>query len=333
MVRMSDVARAAGVSISTVSHVVNDTRRVAPETRRAVLAAIERTGYSPNTIARALATGGTTSIGVAISAVSNPYFGDLVHAIELEASRAGYTLLFGDTHDEPDQELRIVHALRQRRVDGMLVAPTGGSDGAALRYLAAQSIPVVLIDRLASAAFDQVGAESEEPMAGLVGHLAGLGHTRIAMVAGRDGLTTSVERLRGYRLGLARHDLPYRPELVVGGRSEIEPARLAARGLLRLADPPTAIVVGNNSMTIGTMYALREAGLRVPDDVALVAFDDFEWAELFSPRLTTLAQPLHAIGANAVRLLLGRLADPSVPPRTVRLPPELRHRDSCGCRR
>lgn len=331
MVTMADVARVAGVSTSTVSHVINETRKVRAETRDDVLEAIRRTGYTQNTIARALVTASTTSIGLAISVISNPYFGDLVHAIEAEASKAGYTLLLGDTHDEAEQELQIVRALHARRVDGLLLAPSADTTAGTLAQLAAQNIPVVLIDRLASEEFDQVGTENEAPTAQLVKHLASHGHQRIAMVSGLAGLSTTTERIAGYRRGLAENGLNYDPALVVSGGSRPDLAQAAVQTLLALPTPPTALVVGNNAMTIGAMRALREAGLIVPRDLALAAFDDFEWADLFSPRLTTVAQPCLEIGAQAVRLLLSRLADPTLPPRTVRLEPGFMCRESCGC--
>jgi LacI family transcriptional regulator len=189
----------------------------------------------------------------------------------------------------------------------------------------------VLVDRLVPQDFDQVGTENEEPTAVLVEHLAELGHRRIGMVAGLGGLSTSEERLRGYQVGLGRRGLAFDPALVETGASRIEPGREAVFRLLALPDPPTALVVANNLMTIGAMRALRDAGARVPQDVALTSFDDFDWADLFSPRLTTVAQPCYDLGAEAVRLLLARLADPSRPSQTVRLTPRLMHRDSCGC--
>jgi LacI family transcriptional regulator len=331
MVTMADVARVAGVSISTVSHVVNETRKVREETRQQVLNAIHSTGYTQNTIARALATSSTTSIGLAISVTSNPYFGELVHAVESVTSDAGYTLLLGDTHDEAEQELRIIRTLQARRVDGLILAPSADAGAGTLAHLAEQAFPVVLIDRLASADFDQVGTENEAPTARLVGHLIGHGHRRIGMISGLPGLSTTTERVAGYRQGLDEHGVPFDPALVRSGGSRPDLAQAATHALLAAPDAPTALVVGNNAMTIGTMRALREAGLRVPQDVALVAFDDFEWADLFSPRLTTVAQPCQEIGAHAVHALLSRIADPGRPPRTIRLEPQFMRRESCGC--
>jgi LacI family transcriptional regulator len=331
MVTMADVARAAEVSTTTVSHVLNGTRPVSPATVERVRAAIAQTGYSQNTIARALARARTQSLGLAINGLSNPYFTDVIAAVEEEAGRANHTLLLGDTHDDPEHELVIVRALVERRVDGLLLAPSPGAAEHALPYLAAQELPVVLLDRLIEGApLDQIGADNAEPTAGLVDHLAALGHTRIGMVVGTAGLSTTDERVAGYRQGLARNRLPVDDALVVGGGSQRDASRDAALRLLDLPEAPTAIISGNNAMTIGTMRALSERGLRVPDDIALVAFDDFEWADLFAPRLTVVRQPTAELGHRAVRMLLDRLADRSRPPQTVRLPTTFVHRNSCG---
>ncbi len=326
---MAEVARIAGVSTATVSHVLNGTRRVSADTRAAVLDAVAAVDYTPNTAARSLATARTTTIGLALSAISNPYFGELLGGMETEASAAGYTLLLVDPHEDPDYEGRVVRRLRNR-VDGVLLAPSADA-GATLDELAALKVPTVLVDRLVGGGHDQVGTENVEPVAALVAHLADTGHERIGFVAGHAGLTTTVERLEGYRLGMGRAGLPVVPELVVDGDSESEPARRAVIELLALAAPPTAVITANNAMTIGAMQELHARGLRVPEDIALVAFDDFPWADAFHPRLTVIAQPFAEIGREAVRLLLRRMTDPDLPPRTVRLPARFVHRESCGC--
>jgi LacI family transcriptional regulator len=329
---MADVARQAGVSITTVSHVINGTRFVADETRQKVLTAVEDTGYMHNTIARSLVTSSTKSIGLAVSAISNFYFADLVAALESQVRQAGYTLLLIDTHDDPDEELRVVQSLHQRRVDGILLATEARGPGSpSLRYLGELNIPTVLVDRCASSRFDQVGTENIEASAHLVQHLAQLGHRRIGIIAGREGLSTSEERLRGYQLGLARTGLSADPELVGGGHSNAASAEAAVRRLMGLQDPPTALFTANNHMTIGVMRALNALGLRVPEDVALTVFDDFEWASIFRPRLTAIAQPIREIAGQSVKLLLERIVDPNRPPHSVRLKPRFMHRESCGC--
>ncbi|MFF0970607.1 LacI family DNA-binding transcriptional regulator [Streptomyces sp. NPDC003703] len=340
MPTMADVARNAGVSVATVSHVLNGTRPVLPHTRQAVLDAVEQLGYTPNGLARSLVTARTRSIGLAVSAISNPYFTEILQGVEAHALEHGYGLLIADPHDDPAHERKVVQLLHERRVDGMIVAPSARPD-ALVAYLARHAVPTVFLDRLIDAApdtgasgapgFDQVCADSAEPTALLVTHLAGLGHRRIGLVAGLPGLSTTRERITGYRHGLAAAGLPHDERLVVHGDSAADGGHRATDALLSLATPPTALVTANNAMTIGALRALRERGLSVPGDLALCCFDDFDWADLFSPNLTAIAQPGRELGARAVQVLLDRLADPEAPARTVRLPCAFVHRTSCGC--
>ncbi|MEU9393483.1 LacI family DNA-binding transcriptional regulator [Streptomyces sp. NPDC048324] len=343
MATMADVARSAGVSVATVSHVLNGTRPVLPHTRQSVLDAIDRLGYTPNTLARSLVTSRTRSIGLAVSAISNPYFTEILQGVEAAALDAGHGLLIADPHDDPAHERTVVQLLHERRVDGMIVAPSA-EPRELLTYLARHDVPTVFLDRLVEAdaegawaprdgglRFDQICAESAEPTARLVAHLAGLGHRRIALIAGLPGLSTTRERIAGYREGLAAAGLPHDDDLLAHGDSESAGAARATAALLSLAAPPTALVTANNAMTLGALGTLRDRGLSVPDDMALCCFDDFPWADLFSPRLTAIAQPGREIGTQAVRLLLERLAAPDRPARTVRLPCAFVHRTSCGC--
>ncbi|MEV6840910.1 LacI family DNA-binding transcriptional regulator [Streptomyces sp. NPDC051133] len=363
MPTMADVARSAGVSVATVSHVLNGTRPVLPHTRQAVLDAIDALGYTPNTLARSLVTSRTRSIGLAVSAISNPYFTEILQGVEAAALEAGYSLLIADPHDDPVHERKVVQILHERRVDGMIVAPSASPQDL-VGYLRRHAVPTVFLDRVIDAdrvihalggegpgpddparvggaagaalaagvpCFDHVCAEGTEPTARLVTHLAGLGHRRIGLVAGLPGLSTTAERIRGYRDGLAAAGLAHDDCLLVSGNSESAGAEQATAALLGLPDPPTALVTANNAMTIGALRALRRRGLAVPDDIALCCFDDFAWADLFSPRLTAVAQPSRELGAQAVRVLLERLSEPDRTARTVRLPCTFVHRTSCGC--
>nr|WP_314582519.1 LacI family DNA-binding transcriptional regulator [uncultured Pseudomonas sp.] len=331
MVKMEDVARLARVSTSTVSHVLNGTRKVSPETVGAVQQAVRELGYIPNTLARSLARSRTNTIGVAISALSNHYFSETVHAIETECARHGIMMLYVDTHDDPEQELRVVKALHHRRVDGILLAPSSDPAQAASAYLQANAIPTVLVDRLAAEGFDQVGVENRESTRQLVAHLVGHGHRRIAMIAGHRGLSTTEERIDGYRQALSDAGLPFDESLLVNGESNSESARVAASALLALKAPPSAIMAANNLMTIGAMHALRDANIAVPEQMALVGFDDFDWADFFLPRLSVIAQPVQALGERAVQLLLQRIDNPDGTRLSERLGATLRIRNSCGC--
>jgi LacI family transcriptional regulator len=325
---MADVAKLAGVSVTTVSHVINKTRRVSAETADAVQAAITSLDYIPDQVARSIRTGGTRTIGCAISAMSNPYFADVVHGVERAAARAGYSLLLTDTHDEPAGQARAVATLLSRRVDAVVLAPSHDPTSV-IAQVTERKLPIVLIDRLFDAPVDQIGSENVEPTAQLVDHLASLGHRRIGMVAGRAGLATTSERVEGFRLGMRRNKLVASRDLIASG-ANLEAYNVTRRFLSR-PKPPTALVVGSNRMTIGAMRAIRDVNLSVPDNLALVVFDEFEWADLFHPRLTAIAQATADMGERAVEMALTRLADPHLDPRRERLPARFIHRESCGC--
>ena len=278
MTTMADVARRAGVSLSTVSHVINETRYVKPETVEAVRAAVAEMGYTPNTLARSLARSATNSVGIAISAVSNPYFSDIIRAIESECSGLGMTVFLVDTNDQPKKELEVIQALHQRRVDGIILAPCSDSDQSALTYLEENKIPTVLVDRLASRKFDQVGVQNAKAVEQLVDHLVEHGHKKIGMIPGQPGFATTQERIEGFLAGLKRHHIALEEGFLAAGSADLDAAARAAVKLLSRLGRPTALITGNNLATIGTMRGIRRLNLRVPDDVALVGFDDFEWA-------------------------------------------------------
>ena len=330
MATIADVAREAGVSVSTVSHVVNGTRRVSPATARTVKAVIEAVGYRPNVVARSLKTASTQSVGIAISAIANPYFSDIICAIETECARLGMMVFLSDTQDDPARELSVLMAFHQRRVDGVILAPSADPDRRGLAYLRQTRLPCVLVDRTPDPSFDQVGVNNRDAMRALVDHVAGLGHRRIGYIGGHPGFETTLERIVGYRDSLERLGLQFDERYLVTGNASTASAAEATNALLTLAHPPTAIVTGNNMATIGAMRAIRARGLSVPCDISIAGFDDFEWSDCFEPRLTLVAQPCEEIGRRAAFLLMERIAAPFGAPRTVRLNATLKTRDSCA---
>lgn len=334
MVTMSDVATEAGVSLSTVSHVLNKTRKVEAGTYERVVAAISTLGYSHNHLARAVARGGPTqSIGVALSARSNPYFGDVVAAIDGAAAALGSTMLLGETADNPDREYQLVTSLLERRVDGIILACSPTAADRTLPLLARSRTPSVLVDRLhPDVALDQVGTDNAEPTAALVDHLAAVhGHRRIGYLQGLPDLSTTSERLDGFRAGLQRNGCDADPALVVGGDSASAPAQAATVALLALRPAPTAIISGNNAMMLGLLREVRRQDVAVPYDVAVCCFDDVEWADLVAPPVTAVAQDWAAIGQRAVSLLAQRITDPGRDPVVERCATTMRIRSSCGC--
>ncbi|MFI8567073.1 LacI family DNA-binding transcriptional regulator [Rhodococcus sp. NPDC078407] len=328
---MDDVARIAGVSVSTVSHVLNGTRKVNPATRKRVDAAIVEIGYRRNVVARSLAAGRTNTVGLSIAALTNPYFGSLVHAVERRLSEAGYVLILGDSHDEPQSERRVTQSLLDRQVDGMILAPAAGSESSTIPEIVRSGTPLVLIDRMLDLPCDQVGPENEASAYDLTAHLLDSGHRRIAIVRGIAGISSTTERFDGYARALADRGIELDPELILDGRSNVEVAESAVRELMSSPHRPSALVSMNNSMTIGSLKAVRGLGLSIPADLAFVCYDDFEWSDLFEPRLTAAAQDVQTIGRTAADLLLGRIEGHEDAPRSIRVPTTFNHRNSCGC--
>ena len=328
---MRDVAALAGVSVSTISHILNGTRAVPETTRTRVAEAVIAAGYTPNSLARSLKRAETRTIGIAVGDITNPHFTAVVDAAEAAARAHGYCVVLVGIGESAERESEGLTTLMERRVDGLIVSPSADGGGAALDRLRWQTPAIVQIDRLANPACDAVVVENADGARQLVRHLAACGHRRIGMLTGLPGLSSTRERIEGYRAGLQEAGLAFDARLLACGEHSAEPARRATARLLAQTDPPTALFASNNLMTLGAMQALAECQLGIPDDIALVAFDDFAWADQFKPHLTSIAQPCRAIGEAAVRLFLERLANPDLPPRLVRLPVEFRHRDSCGC--
>jgi len=328
---MQDVARRAGVSLSTVSHVVNGTRHVDPETAAEVRRVIEAMAYAPNVLARSLVRSTTNTVGIAISVSTNYYFTDIVAAIERAFAARGQMVLLCDTRDDPETELKVVRALHERRVDGLILAPSADPEQRAIRYLAESKVPSVLVDRLSSKLLDGVGIQNKHAMGQLIDHLAGHSHKRIALVAGQAGFKSTLERVEGFRVAMQRNGLTVDEALVRPANDTVAQAAQSTRELLSMAKRPTAIAAGNNLATIGVMRAVHEAGMRVPQDLALMSFDDFEWADSFEPRLSVIAQPCDLIGQRAAEMLAARIKSPGGPTRSIRLASTLVIRRSCGC--
>lgn len=332
MATIADVARKAGVSVSTVSHVVNGTRHVNKDTIAQVRLAIDSLSFVPNAVARSLARASTDTVGIAISISTNYYFNDIVSSIERACTAIGQLVFLCDTQNDPETELKVVRGFVQRRVDGVILAPSADPENRAIEYLIATKMPFVLVDRLTSEEVDGVCLQNVEAMELLVDHLVGHGHRRIGLITGGPGFKSTLERGEGYVRALKKHGIPVVPELMCEGNATSEEARAAARRLFALKDRPTAIAAGNNLATIGVMKAVQDSALRIPDDLALIGFDDFEWADCFEPRLTVIAQPSDVIGMRAAELLAARIKSPDAPPKSIRLAPTLVIRRSCGCK-
>lgn len=325
-----DVARRAGVSTSTVSHVLNGTRGVSKVLRQRVLDACEELAFEPNVVARSLKTNRSRTLGFVVPDV-NEFFTQILLGVEEVAEASGYSVIFCHSHADPNEELAYLRLLRGRRVDGIILAPTG-TRHADLERLVQSHYPLVLVDRtVPGLGIDLVSVDNEPAAFAAVSHLLQLGHRRIAMITGDMRMSSSEPRVRGYQRALAEAGVPADPTLLVSGEGRTNEGRLAVRQLMSREDRPSALFVANNLMTVGAMMALQEMGLTIPDDVAYVGFDDFDWAAFLRPQLTMIAQPTYEIGRTAAQLVIERIGqDTERPPRRIALGGRLMVRESSG---
>lgn len=304
---MKDVAELARVSVSTVSHVLNGTRKVSEETRVDVLAAVEELSYRPNLLAKGLKTRRTYTMGLLISDIQNPFFTSVVRGVEDVALSRGYHLFLCNTDEDPVRENEYITELTKKRVDGLMVAPSARR-GDHVGRLRDEGVPFVFVDRdVEGVEADVVSVDNRTGMRLIAEHLVALGHRRIAMISGPLDKASGYERHLGLRDALAGLGVGLDDSLVRFGDFRTAGGREGARELLSLPSPPTALVTANNQMTLGALLTVNEMGLRVPDDVSVVGFDDPEWAPLTGPPLTALAQPIYEMGVMAAEMLLDRI--------------------------
>jgi LacI family transcriptional regulator, galactose operon repressor len=309
MATMNDVARVAQVSIATVSHVINSTRFVSPERVERVHAAMRELDYMPDATARSLRVGRTQTLGLVIPDNSNPFFAELARSIEEAGFEAGYTTIFGNSIERPDRERQYVRTLLSKRVDGLIIAPSRTRDRALTTLLRKAKIPIVVVDREgALPGADVVVYDNVDGSRQAAEHLLELGHTDFASVAGPPDLIPAAERLEGFLSALSDAGLTVPEEGVVAADFHFEGGRDATAKLLEGGHPFTALFAANDLMAAGAIRELTARGLSVPRDVSVVGFDDVPLAEMTSPALTTVRQPLQAMGDTAVSVLLSRIA-------------------------
>jgi DNA-binding LacI/PurR family transcriptional regulator len=326
--RIYDVARAARVSIATVSRVANGTAHVGAQTEGRVRRAMERLGYRPHALARGLAARRSHTVGLLITDILDPYFAAIVRGAQERSESAGYAVLLGDASVHTAAEDVLVKRLLERRVDGLIVASSRTTDAYAAQ-LKSEDIPVVCINGRIGQFAHAVQIDHREGARLAIDHLAALGHKRIAHITGPVGVPTRHERLASYRAALKDAGLAYDPALVVAGVTSVPESQAAAGRLLASASPPTAIFAYNDRWAIGAYQAIRAAGLRVAADVSVVGFDDIVMTEWVDPPLTSVSQPRREMGRIAIDLLLSVLAGEDAPELVV-VKPSLAVRGSTG---
>src|SRR6202140_4725596 len=325
-----DVARESGVSVFTVSAVVNKKSHVGKKLLERVESAIRKLNYRPNLIARSLAKQRTHTIGMIVPDIANPFFPMVVRGAEDAAQKHGYNLLLCNSDDNLDKEESAVELLLSKRVDGILLTKAAEDFRPAMRQMIKEmNVPFVLVMRTyPKLTRDAVITDDYQGAYDAVSHLARSGRHRIGLISGPLKVSNAVARWQGFHDSLKAMGLPFEKELIVEGDYRIESGYRAGHALL--SHRPDGIYVANHLMTVGLLKAAEEMGLRCPEDFGLVSFDDYPWLGIFRPRLTTVELPKHQLGSEAAELLIKRITGDASKPVLRKLQPELRIRESCG---
>lgn len=313
---MQDLARAAGTSPSTASRALSGNGYVAADVRARVLAAAERLGYVPDGNARSLRSRTSRAVGVLISDLRNPFYATLAAGIEERLRSAGYHVIVVNNDGAAEAEVEGARTFLAVRVSAAIVTPVSDR---AVRLLMNDGVPVVQADRMVDGlTCDGVLVDNTRAAEEITAHLVGLGHTRIALLIDETAWTTGAGRLAGYRSALRAAGLPMDPQLQVATSFHVEAAHAAAGALLDRRPDVTALFAANNLLAEGAFRALRQRGLRVPDDVSLVAFDDVPWMSMVSPGITTVDQHTDDLGRTCAQLVLDRIAGTAPDRPTIR---------------
>jgi LacI family transcriptional regulator len=325
---IKDVATEAGVSVATVSRTFSGAGRVTPGVRERVVVAAERLRYRPNAVARSLRARNTWTLGLVIPNVVNPFFTRMARVVEDAARDRGYSLVLGNTDEDPDKEAEYLDVMVEKRVDGLLVSPARATSPY-LEEISREGVPIVFLDRyVRELRAPVVRADGRRAVDDLVEYLVGLGHERLAVIAGPPETVPGGERLNAFLDGAGRRGVAVSADWVKVGDFRRESGARAMRELLDMDEPPTAVFAANNLMALGVLQTLRRAGVRVPEDISFASFDDVSWFELVDPPVTAIAQPVAELGALAARTLLDLVEGRE--PESVVLEAELVVRESCA---
>lgn len=331
MASMNEVAKRAGVSIATVSRVLNKSDRVSEETRHKILKAIKELKYQPSRVAKRLRSksGSGNLLGVLIPDIQNPFYVDVLRGIEDVAYKNNYVIIVCNFSQDEKKEIMYLDILESESIDGLIAAPAN-EDDIRLKRIVKNGLPVVCVDRgLNGVDVDLVWVNNEAGAYAAVNHLAKSGYKRIAYIAGLSTIPSTRLRENGYKRALAENNLVFDPQLVVHGNSTHESGVELTEKLLNLKFPPDALFTGNNLITFGALETIHNKKLQIPKDVAIIGFDDMTWAKSLNPPLTAVRQPAYEIGQRAGELLIQRIHDPKRTPILMTLNSELMVRSSC----
>ncbi len=328
-VTIIDVAKASGVSYSTVSRVLNGFEHVKDSTRERVLEAANRLGYVANLQARSLAGGKTNVIGLLVPSLDNGYIGEVVSGADEELQRSNYNMMLYTTHRYSGKEEAYVKSIYSGLTDGLLlIVPL-----TPVKYLEAlqqQNFPYVLVDQSdVTGRSNIVDSTNWQGAYDATSYLIKLGHRKIAHITGLEGLQSAIDRLEGYKAALNDHDIPINEAYIRQGDFYGAKGYERTNELLELADCPTAIFAANDLMALGVIEAVRHHGLQIPQDMSIIGFDNIPQTLITYPKLTTVQQSLNQMGRVAVKLLLEQLENPDKPARRITLKTELMERETC----
>lgn len=323
-----DIARLAGVSTATVSKVFNQRGSISEETKKKIMQISKELNYQPSVVASALTGKKTYTIGLLIPDLVNPFFAEMTRNVEDRAHELGFNLVICNTDNDMQKEMTYIQLLRQKSVDGIIIA-TGVRNDKLLKELVHEQIPIALIAREMSVlTASTVLVDDFAGGYGAASYLAGLGHKRIAVIAENLSLASSKERVKGYRYALEEAGLVYDEAYVKESDFSLEGGSRAASELLDEAEPPTAIFACNDLLAIGAIQAAKQRGIRIPEQLSIVGFDNTILAAISDPPLTTIAQPIQAMGQQVVDLITGEINNPKAIKQRIVLLPELIVRDS-----
>lgn len=319
-----EVAKRAGVAPITVSRTINNSGYVGRQTRERVEAAIAELGYVPNTLARSLRSRRTNTLALVLTDITNPFWTTVSRGVEDAASSAGYNVILCNTDESEAKQEEYLRVLLEKQVDGVLLVPAT-STAQPIRFIQNQNTPVVVLDRrIPHQRVDVVRTDSEGGACRLVQLLLSLGHRRIAVLSGPQSVSTAEDRIAGYRRAMREADMGPGSHIIVHDDYTQQGGYRMAERVMRMTPRPTALFAGNNFIALGALKALRDGGLRVPEDVAVVGFDDLPQTFFIEPFLTVITQPAYEMGRRATQLLLARLStDPPDEHQEIVLPTEL----------
>jgi LacI family transcriptional regulator len=329
MPTIREVAKHAGVAPITVSRVLNNSGYASQEVRDRVEQAVAELHYIPNSLGTSLRSSRTHILALILSDITNPFWTTVARGVEDAANEQGYYVVLCNTDESQTKLDQYVRVMLQKRVDGFLLVPTADAPDM-IQTIVRQAVPVVVLDRyITGQAVDSVRGDSEEGAYKLTRHLLDQGHRRIATIAGLPQVTTSIERVAGYKRAMAEAGMPVDAADIYWGRFSQSHGYDATQLILKTRPRPTALVTGNNFIAVGAMHALRGAGIQVPQGMAVVTFDDFPTDLTIDPFLTSAAQPAYEMGHRATQLLLGRVLGENIqPPQEILLPVEVVIRQS-----